>query len=765
MKMSHIESEGHRMYSLKRYKDALRFYRLVMKKNTDVSVAVYVNSNESISAILDKLSKKDNWEFLYEELIQEQEVILERGLNSFPEEANLWAPLSVVHLIHRKKEEFFKAAYKTVSLADGLSTGTVGYILSAAFFLGDLEICVKAMPKYLRYHKAYRTTQSNNPLAELLAVFGPMLCSEFMMKAMLSDWYPNGYWYTDPDNRQLVDEFCSVALFRRADVRERTLQLPDFDCPYLNKVVVIFKVIVNYFNKDMVAVKDLFSESLPEDESMSLPWLLKMAKEIAYYESDKGRFDLDFKEWVPDLQPKEDFEAGQDATLKNFERKYEEFLLAIASGRYVEASDLKNGVTLVLSSTENGSDQTSWDRANKCLAKGDAIGAINILRAHLRKEGGTPGNFSGSAERDILFACLYSQQRLVEARAVIAEMDESHPLHEEIKKALDFEIPKEDEEALARQDQALENFDGLRAYLKQYPHDLLAIVKKYIRDPRRCRERDTVAHFIHYLILHEAQYLGDGDMDEGMKYLFTLLPKNRKIVRKEIGQKSSHEDFERVWNIILTLRRIEMVLTVGCLSEAFNASLNSDVDFALDLAKELISHDWCKNNKLATQYRKLLLWPTLEKLGVQHYSHLFSSGNTSSKDSSKQKRKAKLEDRHIADVVESLAEPKGFVELGEWKFFVAKTPDHEGQPINPTSEAFNEYFADALINVSGAGILHKLEYLLGFDVYQRVMYPRLKIGLYPGYHNMKLGRIRIFWEINDTAKEIHFAVLNRRDAY
>jgi len=748
------ESVGNRLYRAGKYEDALKAYRRAMKESHSEDTFVYMDS--CINLIRNGLKEEQQWRKA--ELTKEHLDISHRAVIEYPEDARLWFNLAYAEIYHEKEAEFLKAFDKFVSLAQKIRKDHVESLLSTAFSLGHIEICLRAI---LKYEKPYRQIQdTDNPLAQILSVFGPVICTDHVLRSMLNDWYADGRCNLPDWGEGFDRQTCYAALFRREDVREWVLDLPIFDCLRLDKVAVIFKIIVHHFNGDLSAVKELFSQNLRQEDQGNFLYSLMtdMAAEIAFNENGKGNFDSDFLAWVPSLKPQAEIDAEIDEVLSKSTAEYIRFLLELIKGDYVVASSIESVKYFTKKpDSDNEKGRRSWDQAHACIAKGDATGAIKLLSAYIARECGISKVFLYH-EKDILFALLYYQERFIEAREVMPALVGEHPLNEYITTALEFEEPeKEDPQTVIEnaKEQALASFDRLRTYSKQHPHDLMATVKEYIRDPQRTREGDTVAVFLHYLILRGAQYLGDGDMDEGTENLFALLSKNRDAIRREIDK----EYFDRIWLIVSTLKRIERILTPGCLSKGFRESLNSDADFAVDLAEELIQHDWHKNSKLSAPYRDFLLWFILQKLGIEHYSFLFSEV-ASEKGKKKKKKRKVLGAEHVEGVTKALLQEQP----EEWQFFVSRNSGGAEQAIDPTPEAFNAYFVDSLI-VDGIDILQKIRYLLQFDKYERIMSPRLKLDIYAGYRKMKLGPVRIFWIIDDEKKEIHFFALNRRDAY
>jgi len=471
------ERRGNALFDQKKYEAAAKSFRKALKVGPTPTAYVYIGLDVSIGLIRTALSKKNRE--LNDRLAEEQLAVLRSGVIAYPKDHRIWCNLAYTYLWLEKHTEFFEAARRYLELTDYIDKDAVDHVFSAIFLMGDIEMCQIAIPIYLdsRGNNPYRTIETHgNPLAEILAAFGHTICSERIMCEMLWDWCADGYWLTEPDNREHVRETCYVALFRREDVREWAISLPSFGCPYLDKVATVLKVIAQYTNGDLAAVKELLRDGIPKEnaEQGMYHWLSDMAEEIAVEESEQERFDPDFLVWVPDLKSNEELAREQDATQRENDNNYEDFLLAIISQRYEEASMIRDTVRLMAKDKSqecSDADKQAWDSIDACIAKGQIAGAINILYARIRKEAGK-GIFPPCAERDVLFALLYSQGKLTEARAVIAESDENHPLHREIEIALAFEAPKEEAQAIALclpQDRAMENFGELQAYLRQYP--------------------------------------------------------------------------------------------------------------------------------------------------------------------------------------------------------------------------------------------------------------------------------------------------------
>jgi mRNA-degrading endonuclease RelE of RelBE toxin-antitoxin system len=299
---------------------------------------------------------------------------------------------------------------------------------------------------------------------------------------------------------------------------------------------------------------------------------------------------------------------------------------------------------------------------------------------------------------------------------------------------------------------ALEAFDELRGYVKEHPADLVQIVESYVRDKHRFSEHNEVARFLHYLVLRGDMYL---DEEDGENHLFDLVTKKRAVIREEIPK----QNFDRIWRIVTILKRSEVVVTPEFLRQWFKQHLDSDVSTEV-LAVAMIQNNWHTDSRISTPYREFLGWSVRERLNISHYSYLFSGENKSSV-SQKKKRKVTLKAEQAEEVFEAVSQEKS---LESWTFFISRTSNSVESVIAPTPQAFSEYFGNDLINVTGEKVLEKLEYLLSFDEYQRMVFPGIKL-VYKGYHKLRIGVVRIFWKIVPTEKEIHFFVVNRRDAY
>jgi len=785
--MNRNELRGNNFFKKERYNDALIYYRKAIRPSENPSPEVFIRASiclEKIYEAKEKKAKLANTKLEIGENEKTEKIIdiMKKGVDIYPQEYRLWFILAGKLAIYEHDiPTLFTAAENFAKNAKEITERDVKNIFSKVLFFGGLEPCLIAADRVLQNSTSFcQIEYGENILAKILATFGPSICPIGVVQRFVLAWDPStSYWYSGRrDDHSKVGRY--IRLLRRADVREQILNLPEFSFPYLDGLAIIFKIMVNWFNESYSTVKKILEDNI---ERQDLGLHIKFIQEIAGYISEDAECKLaigkdlgvDFSSFVLETPKEEEIEnLDQHKKYQENKEKYRQLLRDLSTGIY-SGGNLSHDIIPEYPSKFlglKGDPKKSWEYAVNCLRADDPEGAIRLLKAFLDIQNNTVKLLLGS-ELEVLFALLYSLKRFEEGKKIASliikgrikgrelmdifeeeEDDECHLLEKEIEEVLSFE-PEEDESSISHRiarEQALMSLEGLMAYINQYSYAIRDIVKEYVKDSRRALEK--VNSFLDYLFLRGAEYLGVEDVDEGTEKIINLINVYRDDIRREIPKAS----FDKAWKIIAIVKRIGAVVGFDFLRSTFQNTLDLDEDFKDLIADELIKKDWYQDNDLKKEHQAFVMWITLGKLGLSNYSYLFSE--TESQKTPKKKKAAKSSNATVSaeELVKQTQEPTEV-----WSFFVSTGPDSVDHIIEPTTNAFNNYFSNDLM-VKGEDILDKLSYLLMLESYQRSRLPGIEV-IYEGYRKLKRGAVRIFWKIDNQNKALHFFVKNRKEAY
>jgi mRNA-degrading endonuclease RelE of RelBE toxin-antitoxin system len=660
------------------------------------------------------------------------------------------------------------------------------------------EPCLAAEVTYLKTNKPYRNLETENPLARCLSIFGPAICPEESVSCMAYRWDRWGFW-ADQNDEQLNSPMDIISFLRDETIRRMVVSLPVFYCFYLDAFACLLKIMVTSLGKESSEVEKIFREELislerirddyPEsilEENSALDETIKgwfatllesiMLENEEHVHNDEilrssfqaGVLTQEAHRILLSIQAEQQGQTDFDASWAKKGEDFRQLLQQLLIGNFGEINSLSCfGTPLGIKAA---SFRIIKSKVIGSLKRNNPLGAANVLRTILDEyQGAQTENFLWEV-RDILFALLYFLKDFKRAQEVAKGIEkyhdlEKHVLREQIQEvlAMDFE-PEIDPVAAAKEEQekeidlAVASFPNMAVYIQGHPGEALAITKRYAAEPSRAVDKKSITDFVDYLFMHGSRALEIWDVEEATERILSLLDTQRDRIRQSLAK----NQFDKAWKIVSLVKHIARLVNSDLLRKLFNQSLESDEDFGALVANELIKRDWQQDEDLAKAYQDFLCWATLRELGYEYFSKIFSE-QEDAQQASKKKDKGKKSSREAVKEVAlaQLTEDP----LAGWKFFVAAGPKEgdAAQSIEPSEAVFNEYFGNTLM-VAGEEVLDKLLYLLRCEPRQRLQAAKTQV-LYDGWRKLKRGPVRIFWRIKDTDKEIHFFVLNRKDAY